>query len=564
MRADRLKRPHLPARDPAQRAVRDERGIAAFWAAMCIMLLLAFGALAVDLGYGYVTAQRAQDAADAAALAGTIFLPTDPQAAQQRAAQLAADNGFDPNDKNVSVTATPVPGQPTQLAVTLTKRIPVFFGGVVGVDHMTVTKQATADYDQPVQMGSPWNSFGNQPDCNGCTSGDPTPDFWANVEGPDTSKTNGNAFQAGYCDGVSDDCPAGGINNTDLQPDGAVFAIRNAIAGQSLTITLFDAGFVHVGDRCDDANLVALHNAMVGFGFPNAARYAPGGWPGVPYCTGDVATAGGASTQPVDTQFTVLQPDATPWTLTDNPPEPSCPELDVRGAPDAVSAFSDPATFAAFRQWTQLCTIPNAMAGDYMLQVRTTRGAGNNNFAINVAGGIDSTRISVFGLGRMAIYANAASQAATRFYLARVLPGAAGRVLRLQFFDIGDALDGSSGTLQVLPPPEATSGAGALNGFSGCSYSPPPGSGASTSGPPWGSITATPDSAGPCSVDAVTRATYNGQWIEWDVPIPSDYSCNYTDPLGCWVRISFGFTGGVLDVTSWRAALDGNPVRLVK
>lgn len=559
-----MRRRPFPARDTARRAARDERGFAAFWFAMAMVLLLASGALVVDLGYGYVTAQRAQDAADAAALAGTIYLPTDPNAAQQRAAQLAADNGFDPRDPNVSMRAEPVAGQPTELAVTLTKRIPVFFGGIVGVRRMTVTKRATADYDQPVQMGSPWNTFGNQPDCNGCTTGDATPDFWANVEGPDTSKTNGNAFQAGYCDGVSDNCPAGGVNNTDLQPDGAVFAIRNAIAGQSLAITLFDAGFVPVGDQCDDPNLTALHAAMVTFGFPNAARYAPGAWPSVPYCTGDVATAGGASTQPVDTQFTVLQPDATPWTLADNPPEPACPELDLQGVPDAPSAFADPVAFAAWRQWTRLCTIPNAMAGDYMLQVRTTRGAGNNNFAINVAGGIDSQQVSVFGVGRMAIYANAGRQAATRFYLARVLPGAAGRVLRLQLFDIGDALDGSSGTLQVLPPAEATVASGPLAGFSGCRFAAPPGDGRSTSGPPWGSMSATPDGAGPCSVDAVTRTSYNGQWVEWDVPIPDDYSCAYSDPLGCWVRISFGFTGGVLDVTSWRAMLDGNPVRLVR
>ena len=48
------------------------------------------------------------------------------------------------------------------------------------------------------------------------------------------------------------------------------------------------------------------------------------------------------------------------------------------------------------------------------------------------------------------------------------------------------------------------------------------------------------------------------------MPIPSDYTCNDADPNGCWLTINYLFNGQVHDVTSWTAALLGDPVRLVK
>ena len=59
------------------RAARDEAGLALVWFIMVLMVLLGFAALAVDIGHGYLVAQKAQNAADAAALAGTVYLPGD-------------------------------------------------------------------------------------------------------------------------------------------------------------------------------------------------------------------------------------------------------------------------------------------------------------------------------------------------------------------------------------------------------------------------------------------------------------------------------------------------------
>src|SRR5450755_3971057 len=76
------------------RVERDESGIALIWMSLFLMVLIGFAALAVDIGHGYLVAQRAQNAADAAALAGTIYLPGDLPTAQSAAATVASQNGF--------------------------------------------------------------------------------------------------------------------------------------------------------------------------------------------------------------------------------------------------------------------------------------------------------------------------------------------------------------------------------------------------------------------------------------------------------------------------------------
>jgi hypothetical protein len=48
------------------------------------------------------------------------------------------------------------------------------------------------------------------------------------------------------------------------------------------------------------------------------------------------------------------------------------------------------------------------------------------------------------------------------------------------------------------------------------------------------------------------------------VPIPNNYTCNDSDPQGCWLKINYLFSGGVNDTTSWNAYLLGDPVRLVQ
>jgi Flp pilus assembly protein TadG len=548
-----------------RRIRRDESGLALVWMSMFLMVLVGFAALAVDLGHAYLVQQRVQDAADASALAGTVYLPDDFDSAQTEALTIAAANGFTDGVNGVNVTVKQLK-QPTQLKVTIRQNIPTWFARAIGFKTMTVRRSATGDYDQPVAMGSPSNTFGNQPDCSPspCSSGNATPQFWGNVAGPLSPKANGDRFQATQCTTAADNCPAGGTN-TDYNSDGYVYAVANANAGGKLTIDAFDPGFFNVGDFCDQGNIGGLFTAT------GDARYQPGATS--QYCTGDqYFTSGNVAgvDNPPWTSFRVYEPDATPFTIADNTEVTTC-RTDFPGyaITDLAAAYAaEPATgpiHTWFRKWVNICTINGAKKGSYMVQVRTNmkadgtpapEGGGHNRFAMRagINDSYSSNQVSIYGQGAMAIYANAPG-ASTSFYLARVLPGSAGRHLTLTFFDTGDA--GSPGTLQVLPPADSNVGAT----FSGCQYTPPPGN---SIGPPYGTMT---DTNADCSVSGVsTAAGWNGQIIQWDVPIPVNYTCSFNVQTGCWLSLKFTFPSGtsVNDTTTWAATLDGNPVRIVE
>ncbi|HEY5032579.1 MAG TPA: pilus assembly protein TadG-related protein, partial [Actinomycetes bacterium] len=57
---------------------RDDGGYVAILVAIALPLFMTLAALAVDVANWYAQAQRVQQAADAAALAGSVYLPLDP------------------------------------------------------------------------------------------------------------------------------------------------------------------------------------------------------------------------------------------------------------------------------------------------------------------------------------------------------------------------------------------------------------------------------------------------------------------------------------------------------
>ena len=558
----------------SRRCQRRERGFVAVWLAIILVVLLGIAALAVDLVHGYQVYQSAQNAADAASLGGTVFLPGNPSEAASRAQALASDNGFANGVDGATVVATQQPN-PTQLRVVVTKKFDTWFAGALGFDTLTVRAEATADHDQPVAMGSPANTFGNQPDCSGsCTnvSGAETPQLWFNVAGPGSRKIRGDAILPSQCtpeDGiVPDNCSSG---NSDRDSGGYAYAIRNDNAGGSLAIEVFDPAFVHVGDACsatnDGSNLQKLHDDLQAASWPDFARYLSGA--NEQWCTGDQYFGDDSGPNPPvpATSYRVFFDPGTPWTDGDDIEQAGCARSFAGFKGDLPNRFFvelgipsyEPTVTQYFRKWVTLCTIGGAQKGDYVLRIATTTGSGHNRGAIRARknGSLAANDVSLFARGRMSVYANAVG-ANTVFYLARVLPGAAGRTLAVKFFDTGDAAD--SGTITILPPTDATAaGGGPLTSFSGCTYTAPRGN---STGPPWGGRSSTGSG---CSVSGVHRNNWNGQWIEWYVPIPSGYSCDFADATKCWVRIRFQYGSGVsvTDTTTWTASLDGNPVRIV-
>ena len=124
----------------------------------------------------------------------------------------------------------------------------------------------------------------------------------------------------------------------------------------------------------------------------------------------------------------------------------------------------------------------------------------------------------------------------------------------MSFFDVGDAAQ--PGAITVLPPTDSNVGVAVrrlhVHAAAG-----------ELTGPPWGTFT--PD------VDGLhdhqrQHATYNGQWVQMRIPIPDNYTCNYSDPMGCWTRVNFDFPSqtSVTDTTTWSANIEGDPVRLIE
>ena len=485
--------------------------------------------------------------------------------------------------------------QPSRLRVTISATVRNVFGAMFGRPTTVITRTAVADYAGPIPMGSPCNVFGNEPvgvgdvkegsrACNGAG------DYWLNIAGPQTVKTNGDAYQADQCRPGNDGCPGG--KNIDYVDSGYLYTVVSKVS-QPLDISVFDPAFVPVGNRCTDAALdgaAAIPDAVV----PDAAvRYDKGPRGGGPhdFCTGDVTYGPGPGQQwpaqgqgdgkPVTTSFVVRGP-FNGIDVAAAPVVPACTHqfkgyggtgvpLNLAALLSQASPTFDPVLASEFRRWVSLCTI-QARAGDsYLVQIRTNvalgddpatalgdptvPGGGHNRMALRASGGTN-TMVSAFQ--RMSIYANTTA-AHTAFYLARVGSGAAGHLLKLSFFDIGDARSGVTGTLQVLAPADAYDSATGLplrfDATDALGRALCQGQGVVVGDLPTCGVQSNATGGG---------SEFEGRTEIISVNLPSTYRCADTDPLGCWVKVSYTFNGPVFDTTSWSAALDGDPVRLVQ
>src|SRR6476659_6625296 len=96
-----------------------EQGFYMVWFALTFVALTAFAGLAIEYNRWQQIATRAQKAADAAALAGAVFMPENAgNKAYTTAQTVASENGF--TNASGGVTITTAPGTlPNQLKVTI-------------------------------------------------------------------------------------------------------------------------------------------------------------------------------------------------------------------------------------------------------------------------------------------------------------------------------------------------------------------------------------------------------------------------------------------------------------
>jgi len=111
----------------------EERGVVAVWLAITLVVLLGFAGWAIDFAHWKSDATKMQRAADAAALAGAVYLPDDPAGAIAAAKQVASQNGY-----SSGVSATTLDSA-NQLKVTINSNVKSDFAKVIGISSAIST-----------------------------------------------------------------------------------------------------------------------------------------------------------------------------------------------------------------------------------------------------------------------------------------------------------------------------------------------------------------------------------------------------------------------------------------
>lgn len=533
----------------------DERGVALPFVAIMLVLLFGMTALAVDLGWLYLNGSRVQRGADAAALAGVVYLPSDLPEVSAQAVNGANANGWHIGEVNGNTIDINGPDtldwqdlSENRLEVRLETQVPTFFLRVLGMNEFTIARRATAEYIKPVPIGSPYNTFGDGADY-----------IYASISGRWLSHIHGDPYLT-RCDWSvqgpwggpnsmdQDDCrdstdPQSGWGSTTIRPgdvdsdtsvlnpeyrskgllgfvdedasddaDGYYYAIEVQPGRTQLTVELYDPMFRRLSDWDSDC----LTFSAVG--------------------------CGGNPVVGPHTRFRLYAPDSTPLNPRDN--------LNVAGRRRCNQVYSP--TSGGSRSWTTFCDLTsNVTPGIWVLRVSTNNGSGNNHYGIRVnTQGPGADNPTVAGINEVSIYTTDQDENA-RLFLAEVDPVHAGKVLIVRFYDAGE--DDSLDAKYTIQRPDGST-AKCVWRSDNESFGDP-----NTSPSSWPScvIDTTMFQAG---IGVVGR--FNGQWLEARVEIPQSYSCNINTQLGCWWRVAID-NEQPHDRTTWSVAIVGNPVRLV-
>ncbi len=487
----------------------DEHGLAMVFVASTIFVVLGTAAFATDLAWFYLNASRTQRTADASALAGVVWMPANYTQASTTAANVAMENGFDPADPSINVTASQVTGESNMLEVTVQRQVTTFFLKALGMDTFTITRTARAEYIPPLKLGSPSNQFGNDPSCY---SSDPdcAGNFWANIHGRNTDTRMGDAYSS-YCfdgDGSVNGCS----QNPSYRDSGYLYGV---IPGaNSMTIQTLDMNF-HYEDAVanGDQHRTGDHNNFCG-SFPS--------------CVGPTAVVN------------IYRPDPTPLDVSNN--VLYCSE--TYSPQPQFDPDDDPPFNSAVWSWDTVCggsiNTSSSPTGIWVVQV-VLQGNNQNTSGLNRYS-IKSDVGNLFALGDFSIYNNA-DGTTTSFYLAEVPDFYAGKTFVIEMYDPGEAAD--DGTLQVVDP------TGAIWDDSECRIY--------TRDEVTDSWNKTQTiSAGSDCQELVNPGEYNGQWLKFELDLPPTYTCTT-----CWWKMNYAYTSAVNDTTTWRAYMIGNPIHLV-
>jgi Flp pilus assembly protein TadG len=155
-----------PGRVDGRERRSSQRGqVLVLFVLISVVMLLSV-ALVTDVAWLWVNQQRMQRAADAAALAGAIYLPGDVPGAYAAALAEATRNGYTTGSHGIRVVPQQNAKNRRRLDVVVSGNVDTFFSRVLCIEHSAclqnvyVAATGRAEYVLPVPMGSPQNYYG--------------------------------------------------------------------------------------------------------------------------------------------------------------------------------------------------------------------------------------------------------------------------------------------------------------------------------------------------------------------------------------------------------------------
>jgi len=194
---------HRPtSRRTAGNRFRGERGVAVILTALVLVPLMVFAAFGVDLASFYARVGELQRAADAAALAGTVWMPDYDKAKAEAAASLRK-NGFVDGEDGIVVTYSPGKRINSFVVTVEDTSVRTYFSRVIG-HRQAIARSAEAQYNLPLPLGSPLNFFGGD-----MTKTGPPIEYLHRVSWPADYTTRTPTNAAGGCNVGTDATPFG-------------------------------------------------------------------------------------------------------------------------------------------------------------------------------------------------------------------------------------------------------------------------------------------------------------------------------------------------------------------
>ena len=229
---------------PRHRVSTDQGGFVLPWFALMLLIMIAMAGFGVDVWNWWYTAQKTQRAADAGALAGVVFMPGDLVTAKSTAFFAVTNNGY----PSSAASAGPPPGgKPNQLQVTVTQTVTNSFTSLLGVGTTTISRSATAEFNEPVKMGSPQAHIANDPEHP------PVDQHWLNIGAPGVDKHTGDRY-ADYQCASSYLCDNNSKNSQEYLGTSYVFTVEVPAGSPDIDIQAYDPEYANGGTTCDNGS----------------------------------------------------------------------------------------------------------------------------------------------------------------------------------------------------------------------------------------------------------------------------------------------------------------------